>query len=1020
MLLLDYSPATCIAGVRVHKSRHSRDETHPDPSSPIAALSVSPSRIQPHCISDKQTIRISGVTDLKARVFSRSPSPAPSAQSNQPQSPPQSAGFPVLETARNICSILSSLGSGGLNVPGLQAVGDIGCKIIDLAQKIKDNEGHCRSLINYIGKLVDVIQRVLVARDGVHIKNPDADGELESDIRRLKQSFEQVHEILTELSSRNWANKLLGAAGTADSLIQCKEIIAQEIETFKISSFLSLRAGLDSLITGQSSLTLKIDGLLPNESREPPKLFYGRDELVKELAELCSGSEQQNIAILGAGGLGKTSTALHVLHHADVIKKYDEHRFFVACDGVTTVDALALRILQIMQAPAPANKNPVDALRSALSVSSQTLLLLDNFESIWDAHRDHAAIRGLLETISSVTATTLMITMRAANPPPGVQWTWRSTLSTLSPEAAKDVFLAINPAFCRGLSSDDEILDHVLNELDCVPLAIHLFAQVSLGSSPDSSLKQWRKKRTQMLSLDQFTEDRLESVEVSIALSITSLDATNHPGAIQLLGMLCLLPDGLLHWEERLEIIEDTFDTAIRDLQRIQRFALAYASGEKLRVLSPIRHFVLQRHPPDLKYVQCIYNIFWKLVDIHAMADYGPDRIKANEVLNPEVGNISNLIDHAVRCNPTAQILGVAIDVSWHLHRTYPSTRLLERVSGMVTTADPAMRARFWEISGEIAYQQDRYTEATSSFTQARAHFLDTSNHLKVAHCSYMLGEIFRVRGRNPAATAMLTQARDEFLALDDSAGLGKCLKGLGLVLYMEGKNRDASAMLTKARDEFLKVGDHLGATQCLRSLCDVLYMQSEYSEASIKLMEACREFLEMGYGLGVAQCLKTLGQILQVEQKYDEASAVLMEARDDFLKIGERLGAAQCLQILGEILVTQKIFSDASATLTEALIQFQDIGDHFGESVCLELLGENFLAQGQRTKGEPLLVRARKLYLEIGMERYAARCSWKIERSVGSEAEASGFGEDGLPSRVEQSETEREDTGIGSGEDDE
>ncbi|KAF7978287.1 hypothetical protein HWV62_1142, partial [Athelia sp. TMB] len=800
------------------------------------------------------------LSNLKARVVSRSPSPAPSAQSNQPQSPPQNAGFPVLETARNICSILSSLGSGGVNVPGLQAVGDIGCKIIDIVQKIKDNEGHCRSLIDYIGRLVDVIQRVLVARDGVHIKNPDADGELESDVRRLKRSFEQVHGILTELSSRNWANKLLGAAGTADSIIQCKEIIAQEIETFKISSFLSLRAGLDSLITGQSSLTLKIDGLLPHESvqtsvdpppaqRGPPKIFYGRDELVKELAELCSGSEQQSIAILGAGGLGKTSAALHVLHHADVIRKYDGRTFFVACDGVTTVDALTLRILQIMQASIPANTNPIDALRSALHVSSQTLLLLDNFESIWDAQQDHAAIRSLLEMIESAITASFIITMRADSPPAmsAFQWSWSQTILPLSLESARKLFLTINPTFCRGSSSGDEILDEVLKELDRVPLAIHLLAQVSLDLTPESTLKQWQKKKTQMLTLDRFTKDRLESVEVSIALSINLLDTSGNPGAIQLLGMLCLLPDGLLQWQERLELIEETFDTASSDLQRIRRFALAYTSGVKLGVLSPIRHFVLQHHPPDSEHVQCMYDIFWKLVGIHATAQYGPDRIKANEVLNPEVGNISNLINHAVRYHITARLVDIAIDMSWHFYLTYPSTDILKMISPLEPAADSAMRARFWEISGEIAYKQSRFIEASSNFTQARAHFLGTDNHLRAAHCSYMLGDILRMHCQYPAATAMLTQARDEFLALDDPAGVGRCLKGLGDVLYVRGKNLEASAMLTEARGEFLKVGDHLGATHCLMTLGNVLYVQSEYSEASIKHTEARREFLAMG-----------------------------------------------------------------------------------------------------------------------------------------------------------------------------
>ena len=99
--------------------------------------------------------------------------------------------------------------------------------------------------------------------------------------------------------------------------------------------------------------------------------------------------------------------------------------------------------------------------------------------------------------------------------------------------------VSIHAAFCSGSSSDEQIVDKSLKELDYVPLAIHLLAQVSLDLTPEFTLKQWQKKKTQML----------ESVEVSIALSITSLDIIKHPGTIQLLGMLCLLPDGLLQWQ---------------------------------------------------------------------------------------------------------------------------------------------------------------------------------------------------------------------------------------------------------------------------------------------------------------------------------------------------------------------------------------------------------------------------------------------------------------------------------------
>ena len=39
---------------------------------------------------------------------------------------------PALDYARTVCQLLSNLGSGAINVPGLQAAGQVGMQIIDI------------------------------------------------------------------------------------------------------------------------------------------------------------------------------------------------------------------------------------------------------------------------------------------------------------------------------------------------------------------------------------------------------------------------------------------------------------------------------------------------------------------------------------------------------------------------------------------------------------------------------------------------------------------------------------------------------------------------------------------------------------------------------------------------------------------------------------------------------------------------------------------------------------------------
>lgn len=78
--------------------------------------------------------------------------------------------------------------------------------------------------------------------------------------------------------------------------------------------------------------------MLPSE----PQIFHGRESELSDILKAFA-SETPRIAILGAGGMGKTSLARAVLHHSQITARYGQHRFFVACDSASTkVELMAL------------------------------------------------------------------------------------------------------------------------------------------------------------------------------------------------------------------------------------------------------------------------------------------------------------------------------------------------------------------------------------------------------------------------------------------------------------------------------------------------------------------------------------------------------------------------------------------------------------------------------------------------------------------------------------------------------
>ncbi|KZP07304.1 TPR-like protein [Athelia psychrophila] len=644
------------------------------------------------------------------------------------------------------------------------------------------------------------------------------------------------------------------------------------------SAFMSLLFDLTCLAALTLVFTGAIPSILPPQHLatsdfliEPPPsqplapdIWFGRDGTVSTLAGIIAGNENPRIAIMGAGGIGKTATTLHFIRHEAVVTRYGDRIFFVACDAATSTQLLVSSILKIIGVSAGPGENLVTVMHRALKGAPPTLLLLDNFESTWEAEKAHAAIRDLLQKIADPLSSALIITMRATTPPPGIQWIFFESLPPLAASAAKEVFLAINPTFCDG------------------------------GTT---------KKRTYMLSLDRYTNDKLESVDVSISLSMDSLDVKRNPGAIQLLRMLCLLSDSILGWQDCLEDIEPSFETATSDL------------------------FLL--------------------------LDFGPELHGAITALSPEIGNIGNLIDHAVAHDPGEIIVDIAMQITRHLWRADPSTDLLKKVSSLVPSVKAEMQARYWHIPGEIMFKRDEW-------------FLEIGDRLGAAQCSRRLGDILRMQGNYSEATRILTDARAQFIDIGDRLGDAQCSRSLGYILRMQANYCEANDMLKGALAQFIEIGDHMGAAQCSKSLGISLSDQGNCSEATRILKDA-----------------RCLGDFLRRQGNVSEATVILKDAQAQFIEIGDRLGAAGSSQILGMILIDQGNFSEATTILKDARAQFIEIGHRLGEANCSAYLGTILLRQRSYTEAESLVRHARDVFAEIGMERSTACCSELLEECV-------------------------------------
>jgi tetratricopeptide (TPR) repeat protein len=388
--------------------------------------------------------------------------------------------------------------------------------------------------------------------------------------------------------------------------------------------------GIQYLIFASSTL---------GESPPPrPRVCFGRDELIEKIVGLAGNLTP--IALIGAGGIGKTSIALTILHDNRVKQRFGEDRRFIRCDQFPASRAHFLSRLSKVVGAGVENPDDLTPLRPLLS-SKEMLVILDNAESILDPQGTGAReIYSVVEELSQFETICLCITSRITTVPRHCK---RLAIPTLTMKAACNIFYNI---YDDGGRSD--VVSDLVRRLDFHALSIELLATTASHNvwDYDRLAREWDARRTQVLRTDHN-----ESLAATIELSLVSpMFCKLGPDARGLLGVIAFFPHGID--EGNLDWLFPTISDRKNIFDKFCLLSLTYRSDGFVTMLAPLRDYLRPEDPTLSPFLRTTKECYLKRLSVR-IDPSGPSYQEARWIVSEDV-NVEHLLDVFTSINPNS------------------------------------------------------------------------------------------------------------------------------------------------------------------------------------------------------------------------------------------------------------------------------------------------------------------------------------------------------------------------------
>ena len=629
------------------------------------------------------------------------------------------------------------------------------------------------------------------------------------------------------------------------------------------------------------------------------------------------------IALIGAGGIGKTSVVLTVLHDDRIKQRFGDNRSFIRCDQFPASHTHLL--LRLSKAIGAGVENPEDLtpLRQYLS-SKEMMIVLDNAESILDPQGPSAQkIYGIVDELIRFNNICLCITSRISTIPPDC---YTIEVPTLSAEAACDAFYRI---YKQGGRCD--AIDDALKQLDFHPLSITLLATVAQQNKwdPTRLSRQWERKRTGVLHAQPSG-----SLAAAIGLSLTSpMFRELGPDARGLLEVVAFFPQGVD--EGNVDWLLTTVSNGSDILDKLCTLSLTYRSNGFIMMLAPLRDHLHPKDPMASPLLSTVKEHYFTRLSVDIDSDE-PNFEELRWIASEDV-NVEHLLDVFTSLDPSSEIIWDACaGFLYYLHFHKSRLTTLGPKIEALSDSHPS-KAQCLRVLAFLFNSVGNDVESKRLHTFTLKFWREKGDARQVAESLRYLSDANRLLYLGSEAMEQAREASEIFERLGDMAKQARCFIHLAWALYDDGQLDAAEDAALRTIELLPENGKQLLVCQGHR-LLGKIYSSKGDTDKAVHHFEVT---------LGIATSLDFPGELFWTHSSLAEMffNDSRFDAAHDHIECakshaaGDAYSLGRAMQLQAKFWFKQCMFGKAKLEASRAVDAYRKVGTTTGIEICRELL---------------------------------------------------------------------------------